>query len=1322
MRKSKILYASLIFIILQLFIFIGVAVWIIPYQHNIGISENLNGLWEKHLGGQSVVFTDSRVLPTSTNLEVVNPSGYTVSYRLINETKFTNGSPIDPGTYIIQYTNGTNVYEVTFTILPAESSSNVAFIPGTLGNSSTYVYYTSVETALSAASNGQSVYVIPGTNPIIKTNCEVKKGVKLCLPYEMPDGSGISSTNGEDNSKLCTILHVLGQTNDFFPSHTDPTLLTNEVKVADNVKIINNGDIYIGGNVSSGFIWNYSGLVGNYGYTDPDGSSETMSSIGKDGVANGTPFKGYYAQITLGYNSKIESTGYIECNGYIVGNYTESSSGEVIHNSEVRILSGEIRIPFITPENRQGSRFAILAGGILKYAGGALFGGDNIELSFDATPFNRFYFQNCATRLRIDYGGVLTGYINLYANNQDNTEKAIFVGSSTNSTIQLKEGSYFVGSTTQNTNKDKDYGASKIELDVYGGANLNDLTMTITANLPGLGTKYCKVSTKGVYFPVSWYYDVRLHKNTETNQTSASYKFNSMVKIMPGASLLIDEGATLECGNLVIYDESYNEEKLGMDLIDMGAKDYYPGDKGPGSLTVNGTIIANNTGGLYLTENTNAIAQIKTSTTITSKEWTVIDEGKAWSATSATAKTTSFGYNLQMYLYSDKLLHKSGLGKGTYFSKQGYWDTSSNVSSYTIAYNADGKVDNPSSRIIASGTTNYRLTSADLPVLSAYHYNFIGWYDSNGNQLKVGDIISSNITLNARWQAITYNLNYVITTADGIIKPEVPNPNNLTFTIETMPTLLDLEDENYVINGWFLENDFTGKKLSTLSPECFDYLIDDTITLYTKWIHPILKKYNITMIVVDKNGDELKNITVSDFTANKTGIAYFNPFDNHGLSYTLQDVNSNKAKNYLDSWYNADYSSGDHKFTYADQYKCDLNDKGEIIFEGEDGQSFVIYAKQLTKYTVTYDDGEEYYDSEFTTRDLEPGSDYILRWSDSSGKLYLGNSTHILTKDISLQIKKYYKVTISERDQGGVVKITADDPCILTSINAVKLANSIENLTGNDYVYVLEGSTIKGTATSYGGDNSQSVTITDDSWVINKAKTITVSSSCIVSGSLLILADGTKKKVEDLTLDDKLLVFNHETGQFESSTIVFIDDDGWKEYNVINLVFSNGTITRLIYEHGYFDLTLNKYVYITEVNYRDYIGHDFVITDGTNISSVKLIDSYITNEYVGCYSPVTAVHLNYIVDGLLSMPGGIEGIFNIFEYGEGLKFDEELMKEDIEKYGIMEYEVLAEYVPYEMYYAFNAKYFNVAIGKGLITFDEILYYAEKYLNKHGLLD
>ena len=227
-------------------------------------------------------------------------------------------------------------------------------------------------------------------------------------------------------------------------------------------------------------------------------------------------------------------------------------------------------------------------------------------------------------------------------------------------------------------------------------------------------------------------------------------------------------------------------------------------------------------------------------------------------------------------------------------------------------------------------------------------------------------------------------------------------------------------------------------------------------------------------------------------------------------------------------------------------------------------------------------------------------------------------------------------------------------------------------------------------------------------------------SSCIPSGTLLTLADGTQKKVEDLLDTDMLLVFNHETGRFEASPIIFVDRDEWKNYKIVNLEFSNGTKTRLIYEHGYFDLTLNKYVYITESNYQDYIGHEFAFYDGDKVNSVTLANSYITNEYVGCYSPVTAYHLNYIVDGYISMPGGIEGLFNIFEYNNDMTYNIEKMNEDIEKYGLYTYEDFKDYLPYEVYLAFPGPYLKISVEKGYITFEEIIGYIEQYLGRHGL--
>ena len=61
------------------------------------------------------------------------------------------------------------------------------------------------------------------------------------------------------------------------------------------------------------------------------------------------------------------------------------------------------------------------------------------------------------------------------------------------------------------------------------------------------------------------------------------------------------------------------------------------------------------------------------------------------------------------------------------------------------------------------------------------------------------------------------------------------------------------------------------------------------------------------------------------------------------------------------------------------------------------------------------------------------------------------------------------------------------------------------------------------------------------------------------------------------------------------------------------------------------------------------------------------------------------------------------------------------MAKDIETYGLYTYEDFAEYMPEEVYNMFPAQYFKVAVGKGYITFDEIVSLIERYLVGHGIV-
>ncbi len=225
--------------------------------------------------------------------------------------------------------------------------------------------------------------------------------------------------------------------------------------------------------------------------------------------------------------------------------------------------------------------------------------------------------------------------------------------------------------------------------------------------------------------------------------------------------------------------------------------------------------------------------------------------------------------------------------------------------------------------------------------------------------------------------------------------------------------------------------------------------------------------------------------------------------------------------------------------------------------------------------------------------------------------------------------------------------------------------------------------------------------------------------SCVTSGTLITLADGTQKAVEDLEGSEKLLVWNMWTGKFDSAPIIFIDSESSNTYNIINLSFSDGSVTQIITEHGFWDYDLNKYVYIREDNATNYLGHSFaketLNEKGERVlTQVKLLNVEFKKEENMAWSPVTCGHLCYFVNGMLSMPGATEGLVNIFNVNpETMQYDELQMKLDILNYGLFTYDDFLE-VPHEIFDAFGGAYLKIAIGKGLIDLESINKLIEHY--------
>lgn len=218
-----------------------------------------------------------------------------------------------------------------------------------------------------------------------------------------------------------------------------------------------------------------------------------------------------------------------------------------------------------------------------------------------------------------------------------------------------------------------------------------------------------------------------------------------------------------------------------------------------------------------------------------------------------------------------------------------------------------------------------------------------------------------------------------------------------------------------------------------------------------------------------------------------------------------------------------------------------------------------------------------------------------------------------------------------------------------------------------------------------------------------------IPSSCLIKGTLIYLSDGSSIEIEKLKMGDIILAFDHMTGKYVTSEVIYTYMANTLT-PVISLKFSNGTKLEIVNSHGLFDLTLNKYVLINIDSIANYIGHEFVYTvingDKTEYVSVKLTSFDIEYKCVERYDIVTKNYLNHIANGLLACSDTLVPVSNIFEF-DNLSWNEEKMNEDIETYGTFKYDEFADYVTLEVFENFRGAYFKIAIGKGLMTMDDI---------------
>lgn len=135
---------------------------------------------------------------------------------------------------------------------------------------------------------------------------------------------------------------------------------------------------------------------------------------------------------------------------------------------------------------------------------------------------------------------------------------------------------------------------------------------------------------------------------------------------------------------------------------------------------------------------------------------------------------------------------------------------------------------------------------------------------------------------------------------------------------------------------------------------------------------------------------------------------------------------------------------------------------------------------------------------------------------------------------------------------------------------------------------------------------------------------------CYAEGTLITLADGTTKSVEDITYDDLLKVWNFDNGNIDSAYPIWIKkEETADEYALVKL--ANGNEIKLVGNDGkyhcLFDITESKFNHAI-----DCVGHLVYTEDG--ITEVESLD--IIKEPTKYYNIVTNVHLNCFANHILT--------------------------------------------------------------------------------------
>lgn len=952
-------------------------------------------------------------------------------------------------------------------------------------------------------------------------------------------------------------------------------------------------------------------------------------------------------------------------------------------------------------------------------------------------PTNAWSAHNISCKSKINagaiYGAMIYVYMDLKLDVVDAAPIATLIGSSSSSNCLFKGKSGYVmksakpaKSWAKNSTQYKELylingtnqrAGQRDDVQIFGEYEDSSLKISIKFSVISVAveTNTSKPATIG-------FMDLTIKNGATFSLTKSDYLF------LPGSTFEIEKGGTVNVGANVDVTILTMNDFTGVTGNNVFTA--YCVDKTDAKAIINGNMTINGSiGGNILTEEAGAILNISNGSITSSYRMFTSYSDPYYVSGTKTATGNIDGTD------------NSNLQTMSYISTSDgsicHWTAATNVKTFKIHFYDGSDLLETKEIQVVNGNT-YTISGNEF-IPSKDFYEFSEWKLSDGS-VAIGNILTdgvnnNEINLYASWEETEYSFSYSSgygTDENGDVNYVDATYQNIinTFKISdfvngvlNIPTTATYQDKNFV--GWYVGVDSSiGRTINSITTDQLKMFIEQypglPIPLYCEFVDEkvINVKYTSEIGTPSKTIDSItkgSSITLPDMDE-----ATYNEY-----------INNNQFNMYFVGW----KISG----------QSDILNVGTIIPYEQLSDNTEFEAVWVNKVHVEIDyDGATvtgnmpttgYYLPGTTITLTEPSKDNyeFVSWIVTNGDL--NNNKVTITTDTSKEVVIKANLVILRtitiknayngwRSFNATIKIYIkyninDSESLLQEFSLSK--NSSKNIIVRDGTYIRVNVSASGKSGNI--DTSGNEASGDGYSQITQNTTYQFDdSSCLIAGTLITLADGSQKKVEDLNANDLLLVFNHETGKLDKAYAKFLihkENEAVKE-RILYLTFSDGTEIGIVSEHGFFDKDKLEYVYINEFNVNDYIGHNFYTINNQN-HSTTLISYRIVEEVTTIYSPISDYHMNCFANGLLTMSNFLDGFINIFKLDENMKYDEELMQKDLEMYGESTIEDFLVIADEDLIRSFPYKYVKVSIGKGKITYEEIEYLVKTFLTDDNRL-